>query len=403
MRRSSAPPSSARGGAALDLHRDRAHHQHGGALRGLGPGRRDRRRARHCRAHPHRLRPGEPWREDVQERLAAGPRLPRHPAEDLREDRLGEPAGPRRNLRVGRPGPHRVRGLLSAEVDDRRGAAPVLRGGVRRGGGERSYYAIPDIRNTLRWVERTPPSFVFHVKAYSLLTGHTPARRVCRRSSRRSLPRRPADASRRDRRVELHARGGGSGLPPLEGGRRSDRRSREARLRPVPVRAVGPLRARAARLSRLAPAAAARVADRGRVPPSLVAARSHRRDPARAGRRPSDPRDRGRSGNWARGAAGDDGDRADRGLPAARSQPARLAPPGSEEKPTVQEKYDYLYSERELQEFLPEIEGASGEAEEVFISFNNNNRDYPVQNALMMKRLLGQPTRSDPVPRDLFA
>ena len=69
---------------------------------------------------------------------------------------------------------------------------------------------------------------------------------------------------------------------------------------------------------------------------------------------------------------------------------------------TVQEKYDYLYSERELQEFLPEIEGASGEAEEVFISFNNNNRDYPVQNALMMKRLLGQPTRSRST-RDLFA
>ena len=37
-----------------------------------------------------------------------------------------------------------------------------------------SYYAIPDIRNTQRWVERTPPGFVFHVKAYSLLTGHHP-------------------------------------------------------------------------------------------------------------------------------------------------------------------------------------------------------------------------------------
>ena len=33
------------------------------------------------------------------------------------------------------------------------------------------------------------------------------------------------------------------------------------------------------------------------------------------------------------------------------------------------------------------------ESEEVFVSFNNNNRDYPVRNALMLKRLLGQPTR----------
>jgi uncharacterized protein YecE (DUF72 family) len=44
----------------------------------------------------------------------------------------------------------------------------------------------------------------------------------------------------------------------------------------------------------------------------------------------------------------------------------------------------------------------SEEAEEVFISFNNNNRDYPVQNALMLKRLLGQPIRADSSPRDLF-
>jgi hypothetical protein len=32
----------------------------------------------------------------------------------------------------------------------------------------------------------------------------------------------------------------------------------------------------------------------------------------------------------------------------------------------------------------------------VIVSFNNNNRDYPVRNARMMRRLLGQP---DPAPR----
>ncbi len=37
-----------------------------------------------------------------------------------------------------------------------------------------SYYAIPDARAVLRWLERTPPGFVFHVKAYALLTGHHP-------------------------------------------------------------------------------------------------------------------------------------------------------------------------------------------------------------------------------------
>jgi uncharacterized protein YecE (DUF72 family) len=35
-----------------------------------------------------------------------------------------------------------------------------------------SYYALPAERNAVLWVERTPPGFVFHIKAYSMLTGH---------------------------------------------------------------------------------------------------------------------------------------------------------------------------------------------------------------------------------------
>ncbi|MFF8275730.1 DUF72 domain-containing protein [Streptomyces lateritius] len=34
------------------------------------------------------------------------------------------------------------------------------------------YYALPSVRNSLLWNERTPPSFRFDVKAFSLLTGH---------------------------------------------------------------------------------------------------------------------------------------------------------------------------------------------------------------------------------------
>ena len=51
------------------------------------------------------------------------------------------------------------------------------------------------------------------------------------------------------------------------------------------------------------------------------------------------------------------------------------------------------------------VEGIADEEGEIFVSFNNNNRDYPVRNALMMKRLLGQPTADEPSagPRDLFA
>jgi uncharacterized protein YecE (DUF72 family) len=73
------------------------------------------------------------------------------------------------------------------------------------------------------------------------------------------------------------------------------------------------------------------------------------------------------------------------------------------EEPTVREKYDYLYSDAELAALVPEIGGLAEESEEVFVSFNNNNRDYPVRNALTMKRLLGQPVPVGPLPRDLFA
>jgi uncharacterized protein YecE (DUF72 family) len=34
------------------------------------------------------------------------------------------------------------------------------------------FYAIPDPQTTARWVERTPPDFVFDIKAHALMTGH---------------------------------------------------------------------------------------------------------------------------------------------------------------------------------------------------------------------------------------
>ena len=64
-----------------------------------------------------------------------------------------------------------------------------------------SYYAIPDIRNTHRWVERTPPGFLFHVKAYSLMTGHHPRAEAIPADVTALLPRSP----RRTRRGEIEA------------------------------------------------------------------------------------------------------------------------------------------------------------------------------------------------------
>jgi uncharacterized protein YecE (DUF72 family) len=35
-----------------------------------------------------------------------------------------------------------------------------------------SYYGLPSEENAVRWVERTPPGFVFNIKAYRLFTLH---------------------------------------------------------------------------------------------------------------------------------------------------------------------------------------------------------------------------------------
>ena len=72
------------------------------------------------------------------------------------------------------------------------------------------------------------------------------------------------------------------------------------------------------------------------------------------------------------------------------------------EEPAVREKYDYLYADAELAALVPEVELLERDSEEVYVSFNNNNRDYPVRNALQMKRLLGQPAAGDPAQPDLL-
>src|SRR6266566_2094423 len=46
-----------------------------------------------------------------------------------------------------------------------------------------SYYGIPIEQNARLWVERTPPEFVFNIKAYRLFTRHRRRWRASRRTS----------------------------------------------------------------------------------------------------------------------------------------------------------------------------------------------------------------------------
>jgi uncharacterized protein YecE (DUF72 family) len=51
-----------------------------------------------------------------------------------------------------------------------------------------TYYGLPSQRNSGLWVERTPPDFTFHVKAFSMLTGHPTKARSLPKEIREDLP-----------------------------------------------------------------------------------------------------------------------------------------------------------------------------------------------------------------------
>ena len=59
-----------------------------------------------------------------------------------------------------------------------------------------SYYAIPDVLTVRRWAERTPPGFVFHVKAWSLMTGHHPRAQALPADLQALLPAHPRRSAR---------------------------------------------------------------------------------------------------------------------------------------------------------------------------------------------------------------
>jgi len=270
-----------------------------------------------------------------------------------------------------------------------------------------SYYAIPDVRHTARWAERTPPDFLFHVKAYALLTGHHVKSAALPADVEALLPAAPP----RNHRGDIEA----SAFPPAA----IDAAFWLFRLSLAPLAQAGKL---GYVLFQFAPWV--RFASRwleylARLPERMPGVRlavefrdrswlpDHRREtlealraagianvvvdaPATSNAVPRLPvatapfsvfRLHGRNGEgWLRQLRGDE--------------------------PTVREKYDYLYTDGELAELREEAEAMTAHADDVFVAFNNNNRDYPVRNALALKRMLGQPTpprRSDSLPRDLFA
>ena len=266
-----------------------------------------------------------------------------------------------------------------------------------------SYYAIPDILTVRRWVERTPADFVFHVKAWSLMTGHHVRAQTVPADVQAVLSARPRHNPRGEILADEVPAAGldaafrlfRAALRPLEESgklgyvlfqfapwvhfepRRLDYLGSLSERLPgwtvavefrhrswFPDHADETLRAlRGARLAHVivdAPAVAGTMPHVTAVTAPTAVLRLHGRN----------------AEGFLRQLRG--------------------------EEPAVREKYDYLYSDAELAALVPEIGGLAQESEEVFVSFNNNNRDYPVRNALALRTLLGQRGPEEPLPRDLF-
>jgi uncharacterized protein YecE (DUF72 family) len=251
-----------------------------------------------------------------------------------------------------------------------------------------TFYAIPSIETARSWVHRTPPGFIFNVKAFGLLTGHDVDARRLPDPLRKMLP---------------------AGVRTQRGRIPNSALSDEARtwasqeLR----RALEPLR-RADKLGyvlfQLAPwvkfgddtltylAALPR-----RLPDCIIAVEFRNRSwfGARLEETLRFLREHGLT------YVSIDGPRSRATVPsvAALTSPTgvlRLHGRNFEghlkqlqgKRPPVSEKYDYLYGEQELEEIARTAAALNGKAERVHVAMNNNNRDYPVVNGLQLKAML---------------
>jgi uncharacterized protein YecE (DUF72 family) len=259
-----------------------------------------------------------------------------------------------------------------------------------------SYYAVPDIRTTARWVQRTPPGFIFHVKAFAPLTGHRTRLDALPAEMRAFLPAAPRLASRGEVEATSFSRDAlDAGLAIF---RKAMRPLAEAgKLGYVLFQFAPWVHYSTAHLDDLAALPA-------RLPGWMLAVEFRHRSwfPDHAADTLRVLGEAGLAHVIVDAPIG-------QGIPrvAAVTAPTaifRLHGRNAQgwlrqlrgERPAVREKYDYLYTEAELRALVPEVAAVADDAERVFISFNNNNRAYPVQNALMMRRLLGQPVR-DPL------
>jgi uncharacterized protein YecE (DUF72 family) len=249
-----------------------------------------------------------------------------------------------------------------------------------------TYYAPPTERVSALWAARTPAGFVFSVKAYGLLTGH------------------PAQVDRMPDWLRQAV------LPDAGGKRRIYR----ADVRDDAIAALWELHG-----SALAP-----LRDAGKLgsvlfqfPPWFVRSRRNadyvRRLPERLPGAPLAVEFRG--GGWMEPGAAPatlrllegaglayvcvdepQGFRSSTAPVIAATAPlavvrlhGRNAATWESQTPAASDRFRYLYSDHELEEWVPQVRDLARQAEVVHVLFNNNYEDWGMRNACRMAKLLG--------------
>jgi uncharacterized protein YecE (DUF72 family) len=253
-----------------------------------------------------------------------------------------------------------------------------------------TYYAIPAERTAELWIERTPPEFTFDVKSYALFTGHAAALRAFPKEVREALPADlqekknvylkdlPAELAddmwRRFNEVLLPLDSAGKlgtvlfQYPPWFGPRRDNRDSiLDARQRLGQYRMAVEFRNAAWMAEPSDQERTLRFLSEHEIPYVCV-------DEPQGFKSSVPP------------------------VTAVTAPIAMLRLHGRntatwmKRSKTAAERFDYLYSEDELRDWVPRIRDLAEDAREVHVLFNNCHRDYSVRNAHQIAEMLGTAT-----------
>ena len=258
-----------------------------------------------------------------------------------------------------------------------------------------TYYAIPQERNPEAWVERTPPEFVFDVKAYAPFTGHAAAVKALAKELREALPS----------EVQAKQNFYYKDLPP-EIGDEVWRRFNETLL---PLDSAGKL---GTVLFQFPPWFGPRSDNREYI---LEAKERLGQYPMavefRNGTWMAEESDRLRtlgflSENGISYVCVDEPQGFKSSVPPVTAVTApnvallrmhgRNAEMWNARVKTAADRFDYLYNEEELRrELAPRVQELASEAREVHVLFNNCHRDYGVRNAREIGEMLGVVRRQE--------